>query len=308
MRVPVPMWQRPLFEVGAAFRPESCVEVRDGAWAPLRRVTGNTLMARLDNREPAMAELNLYLASGEPLRVALGEVLGAGTPAIAVEHFDLQQSQGERLAVRMKKDRVPVAAALTSAPFVARVGVRVDDGGASSTFQLLLGGIPSFVAGRGLVDAPAAARASLCSSPPKPLRFSAMAGSAEVYLGPGGDVYFGRGWGGALPTAFGFERRVLAGDAELLLPLEAPTALEVAVRLGGTAGGGTAELVVNGLSLGSKPYPAGWNTLTWASPQAAWRAGLNRVVLRVQGAELPRVRRAGLALSASGLPLPRGSR
>jgi len=92
----------------------------------------------------------------------------------------------------------------------------------------------------------------------------------------------------------------------LLLPLEEPTALEVAIRLGVTTGGGTAELIVNGLSLGSKPYPPGWNTITWASPQAAWRSGLNRVVLRVQGAALPRVRRAGLALSASGLPVPRG--
>ena len=121
-----------------------------------------------------------------------------------------------------------------------------------------------------------------------------------MYLGPGGDVDFGRGWGRTLPMVFGFEREVAAGDAELLLPLEAPAALDVAIRLGGTAGGGTAELIVNGSSMGARPYPAGWNTVTWASPGAAWRNGANRVVLRVKGAALPRVRRIELAGAEAG--------
>ena len=113
-------------------------------------------------------------------------------------------------------------------------------------------------------------------------------------------MYFGRGWGRTLPMVFGFEREVPAGDAELLLPLEAPAALEVAIRLGGAAGGGTAELIVNGSSLGSRTYPAGWSSVTWTSPGAAWRTGVNRVVLRVQGVALPRVRRIELALSGPG--------
>jgi MFS family permease len=300
MRVPVPMRRRPLFEVGDRIPADSCVDVGHGEWAPIGHATGNTLLAHLDNRNPATAELDVYLASGEPLPVALGEALGPGTPEISVEQFGQQRTQRERLATRMKEDGLPAAAALASAPFVARVHVRVDDRGASSTFQLLLGGIPSFVAGRGRVDAPAAARARLCSISPEPLRFSAETGRAEVYLGPGGDVYFGRGWGRTLPTVFGFEREVTAGDAELLLPLEAPAALDVAVRLGRTAGGGTAELIVNGSSLGSRPYPEGLNTVTWASPGAAWRTGVNRVVLRVQGAALPRVRRIELALADAG--------
>ena len=300
MRVPVQMRGRPLFEVGAAIPPESCVEAEDGEWAPLRRVTSNTLLAHLDNRNPATAELHLYLASGEPLPVALGETFGPGTPDISVEQFSQQHTQRERLAARMKDDGVPAAAALTSAPFVARVRVRVDDRGAASTFQLLLGGIPSFVAGRGRVDALGATRARLCSISPEPLRFSAETGRVEVYLGPGGDIYFGRGWGRTLPMVFGFEREVPAGDAELLLPLEAPAALEVAIRVGGAAGGGTAELIVNGSSLGSRTYPAGWSTVTWTSPGAAWRTGINRVVLRVQGVALPRVRRIELARAGDG--------
>jgi MFS family permease len=300
MRVPVPMRRRPLFEVSAAIPPESCVAVGHGEWAPIAHATGNTLMAHLDNRSAATAELDVYLASGEPLPVALGEVFGVGTPTIAVEQFSLQPPQRERLAARMKEDGMPAAAALTKVPFVARVHVRVDDKGTSSTFQLLLGGSPSFVAGRGRVDAPAAARARLCSISPAPLRFSVETGRAEVYLGPGGDVYFGRGWGRTLPMVFGFEREVVAGDAELLLPLEAPAALDVAIRLGGAADGGTAELIVNGSSMGSRPYQAGWSTVTWASPGTAWRTGVNRVVLRVQSAALPHVRRIELAWAEAG--------
>ena len=84
MRVPLPMRGRPLFEVGAAIPPESCVEVGHGEWSALVPVTSNTLLAHLDNRNPATAELDVYLASSEPLPVALGETLGTGTPEISV--------------------------------------------------------------------------------------------------------------------------------------------------------------------------------------------------------------------------------
>jgi hypothetical protein len=200
----------------------------------------------------------------------------------------------------MKEDAVPLAPALTQAPFATRVRVKVDDRGASSTFRLLLGGIPSFVTSRGRAGAPAATRARLCEIPPQPLRFSAETGRAEVYLGPGGDVYFGRGWGRTLPMMFGFERKVTGREAELLVPLESPAALDVMMLLDGMTGGGTAELIVNGSSLGPRPYPIGWSTAVWPSPRAAWRAGVNRVVLRVQGAALPRVRRIELALADAG--------
>jgi MFS family permease len=300
MRVPVQMRRRPLVEVGAAIPPESCVEVGDGAWAPLGRVSSNTLVARLDDHEPGTAELNLYLASGEPLAVALGDAFGPGTPEISVERFGQPQPQRERLAARMKEDGVPAAEALTQAPFATRVRVQVDDRGAPITFQLLLGGIPSFVTSRGRVDAPAATRGRLCEVPPQPLRFSAETGRAEVYLGPGGDVYFGRGWGRTLPMMFGFDRKVTGREAELLVPLESPAALDVMMFLDGMTGGGTAELIVNGSSLGQRPYPIGWSTVAWPSPRAAWVAGVNRVVLRVHGGALPRVRRIELAFSAPG--------
>ncbi len=300
MRVPVPMRRRPLFEVGVPIPPESCVEVGRGEWAPLGRTTSNTLLARLDNRNPATAELDVYLASGEPLPIALGEAFGAGTPDISVEQFSRQPPQQDRLAARMRADGLAGAAALTSAPFVARVRVRVNDQGQYSAFQLLLGGVPDFVVSRGLVDAPAGPRATLCDLPMEPLTFSAGNERADVYLGPGGDVYFGRGWGRTLPVPFGYRRQVTGPEAELLLPLEASAALQVVIRLEGTTSAGTVELVVNGSSLGSRRYPLGWSTVTWPAPGAVWRAGVNRAVLRVQGAALPRVRRIELALAAPG--------
>ena len=300
MRVPVPMRRRPLFEVGAAIPPECCVEVGHGEWVPLGHTTGNTLLAHLDNPNHAAAGLDVYMASSEPLPVALGEALGPGTPDMSVEQFSQEPSQRERLAARMNEDGVPPAEALTSAAFVVRVRVRVDDRGAFSTFPLLLGGVPSFVSGRGRVDVPVAARARLCEVPPQPLRFSTETGAAEVYLGPGGDAYFGRGWDRALPVPFGFRRQVTDREAELLLPLEAPAQLDVAIRLDGTTSAGTAGLIVNGSSLGSKRYPVGWSTVTWPAPRTVWRAGVNRVVLRIQSAALPIVRRIDVSVADAG--------
>jgi len=300
MRVPVPMRQRPLFEVGAAIRPESCVEVGDGGWAPLRHVASNTLLAHLDNLEPATAELDVYLAGDEPLPVALGEAFGPGSPDISVEQFSRQPEQRERLAAFMKADELPTAAALTGAPFVTRLRARVDDKGAFSTFHLLLGGIPSFVIARGLVDAPAGPRARLCGVSPEPLRPPAEGGKTEVVLGPGGDVYFGRGWGPALPAAFGFQREVGGREAELLLPLDVPAALDVLMGVEGRTSAGTAELLVNGSSLGSRRYPLGWSTVAWPSASAVWVAGVNHVVLRVQAATRPFVRRIELAGADAG--------
>jgi hypothetical protein len=295
MRVPVQMQLRPLFEVGAAIPPESCVEVERGEWAPLPHLTTNTLVARVDYDEPAAAELNMYLASGEPLAVALGETFGNGMPEISVEQFSQQRDERERLASRMKADGLPAAGALTTASFATRVRVRVDGRGPFSAFHVLLGGIPSFVATRGSVDSPATARARLCELPLQPLKAPAEASRTEVYLGPGGDVYFGRGWGRALPTRFGYKRKVTAREAELLLPLEAPAALEVVVGLEGTSGAGTVELVVNGSDLGSRRYPAGYSTAAWPSPGSGWLAGVNHAVLRIRGDAPPVVRRIELA-------------
>ena len=170
MRVPVEMRPRPLFEVGAAIAPESCAEVGHGEWAPLLHATSSTLLAHLDNLRPATAELDVYVAAGEPLPVALGATFGPGTPVLSVEQFGWQPEQRERLAARLKADGLPMAGAFTNTRFATRLRVRVDDKGAFSTFFLLLGGIPQFVIGRGFVDAPARPRARLCGVLPAPLR------------------------------------------------------------------------------------------------------------------------------------------
>ena len=113
-------------------------------------------------------------------------------------------------------------------------------------------------------------------------------------------MYFGRGWGRRPAAAFGFRREVSGREAELLLPLEAPAALDVVMGIEGTTSAGTAELIVNGSSVGSQRYPLGWSTVAWSSPSAVWVAGVNRVVLRVQAATRPLVRRIELARADPG--------
>ena len=294
MRVPLDMRPRALYAVEGPIPAESCIELGQGDWRALGSTGAITLIAHVDNRRPAMAGLDAYFASGAPLPVALGSFAGTGTPELAVEQFGPQPAERERLAARLAADRAPATAAITTARFVTRVGVRVNDNGDYSTFELRLNGVPAGGVGRGLVDVPAAQRVTLCGPPPEPLKPAAQAGSTELYLGPGGDLHFGRGWGRTHQTTFGFARDLAADEAELLLPLEAPAGLGVSVRLGGTADAGTAELLVNGSSQGSQRYAAGWNTLAWSSQRAPWAAGLNRVLLRVQSATRPQVRRIEL--------------
>ena len=300
MRVPMNMRPRPLYEIEGPIPPESCAELGQGEWRPLGFTAVNALVGYLDNRGPATAGLEAYFASGEPLTVTLEELSGTGTPELSLEQFGPQQESRERLATRMRKDGVPETAAFAAALFVTRIQVRVDDKGDYNAFELRLNSVPGAGVGRGIVDAPAGPRARLCGPPPEPLRLTAEAGRTDVYMGPGGDLYFARGWGKTRQTSFGFERDLASDAAELLLPLESPAGLDLSIRIGGTADAGTVELVVNGSSQGSRTYAAGWNTLAWACRSAPWTAGINRVVLRVRGNTLPHVRRVELALPGAG--------
>jgi hypothetical protein len=295
MRVPMQTGRRPLFEVGEAIRPESCAEVGRGDWVSLKQVEGTVLSGYLDNRRPALAGLDLYVASTAPLRIRLGDYSGTGTPGILTEQLRRESDGGNGLAARLLQDHVPPVEALLSARVVARVAVTVNDKGQFSVFDLLLGGVPSWVIARGRVDVPEAPRAIVCAPPAEPLNHSVGLSDTRVYLGPGGDSYFGWGWGHIWPTAFGYERELSDPEADLVLPLEKPSPVAVSIRLGGAADGGTAELLVNGQSLGTHPYSTAWNTLDWATPAAAWIDGLNRVTLRIRGGALPRVRRISLA-------------
>jgi len=135
----------------------------------------------------------------------------------------------------------------------------------------------------------------VCALPLEPLEIPDTRPETTVYLGPGGDRFFGRGWGRMRATVVGVERELAAPDAELLIPLASPAGLTVRIRLGVTTGGGTADVLVNGRSLGPRPYSQGWTTLSWEAPAEAWIDGLNRVVLHVTGGSLPSVRRIDLA-------------
>jgi len=298
MRVPVHMRERPLFEVTDAIPPDSCTEVGSGAWVPLKQTGAHVLLGYLDNREPATAALDVYLASGLPLPVKIGDLSGTGVPELSLEWFAKGSEGSAALAARLREDGATGEPALMAAPVVTRVHVSVQDEGAFSAFRLLLGGEPTHAMARGLVDAPAEPRATVCVPPVATLDIPGGWPGADIYLGPGGEEHFGRGWGRATAMSFGYERSLSALEAELLLPLANPQALDVGIRIGGATGEGSAELLVNGASLGNQPFSSAWTTVRWAAPAAAWTIGLNRVTLRVTprvaGGALPRVRRITL--------------
>lgn len=300
MRVPMPTGRNPLFEISAPIPPQSCTEVGSGRWTALNRLAGNVLLGYLDSRDRVEAALEMYIASSAPLPVSLGETLRGGTPEIAVEHFTRGGGADDTLAVRLRQDGAPAMAEFARAPAVTRVRIRAKDPGPVSAFHVLPHGVPGFAMVRAHVDPAADNRAAVCALPLEPLGISAAHPETTVYLGPGGDRCFGRGWGHIWPTAVGFERALSAPDAELLLPLASAAQLSVQIQLGSTGESGTAEAFVNGQSLGVMTFSSRSAKLSWPAPAAAWVEGLNRVTLHLTTRDLPRVRRIELALPEAG--------
>jgi hypothetical protein len=165
---------------------------------------------------------------------------------------------------------------------VTRVEIAVNDEGQFSTFRLSLGGIPTAGLGRAIVDRPDTTRADACGIPLERLDPGAENQRTSLYLGAGGDAYFGSGWGRVTRTPFGFERGITAPQATVFVPLQEPGMLVLNIRMAGDREAGDVEAVVNGHALGWRTFPRAWTDVDWQAPADVWLAGVNEVVLRVR--------------------------
>ena len=300
MRAPVEMRRRPLYRVVSMLPPDACTVVGDGQWSVLSDPGREGLLqGRVDNHESGVARWQVYLASPKPLAVRMGESYGSGTPAIAVEHFDLRAAGASGLRDRLRSDGVEHAEALLDASSVTRVEVTVNHEGQSSTFRVNLGGIPSTGLGRAIAGRHAATRADVCGIGLDRLVLGAEDNRTSLYLGPGADAYFGTGWRSATPTPFGFERRMTAPQATVLIPLHEPRTLGLNLRMLGDREAGEIEAVVNGHTLGWRTFQTIWTELDWQAPADVWIAGVNEVAFNVRS-----VGAAGGADEAMPQPAP----
>jgi hypothetical protein len=229
----------------------------------------------------------------------MGESYGSGTPAIAVEYFDVRAAGASGLRDRLRSDGVEHAEALLDASSVTRVEVTVNDEGRSSTFRVNLGGIPSTGLGRAIAGRHAATRADVCGIGLDRLVLGAEDNRTSLYLGPGADAYFGTGWRDGTRTPFGFERGISAPRATVFVPLEEPRPLLLNLRMAGDREAGDVEAVVNGHALGWRTFQSFWTDLYWQAPADVWIAGVNEVVLRIRS-----VRAAGGADGVTPQPVP----
>ena len=291
---------RPLYRVASMLPPDACTLVGDGHWSVLSDPGREGLLqGRVDNHEPGVARWQVYLASPTPMAVRLGETHGRGVPAITVEHFGTRAAGAGGLVDRLRSDGVEHADVLLNAPSVTRVEVTVNDEGQYSTFRLNLGGLPAAGLGRAIVDRPAAIRADACGIVLDRLVLDVEDHQTSLYLGPGADAYFGTGWRGATPTPFGFERRISAPLATVLVPLQEPRKLVLNLRLAGDREAGDVEAMVNGHALGWRAFHRVSTDLYWQAPADVWIAGVNEVVLRIRSA-----RAAGGADGVTPQPAP----
>jgi hypothetical protein len=193
-----------------------------------------------------------------------------------------------------------------------RVELRVNDEGQFASALVDLGGLPDAAWVRAQVDLRNPRRASVCALPPGGVELLAMGARRETLrLGREAEPFLGRGWHEPEPDGF---RWTAGTHADLLLPIADPGATRVRVRAMPLARPGenapTLALEVNGGAAGAQAMRSGWSLYEWTVPASAWRAGANRVRLRVSEARRPRELGLGddqrvLGAAVSGVSLRR---
>jgi hypothetical protein len=112
----------------------------------------------------------------------------------------------------------------------------------------------------------------------------------QIDVGGGDEMYAGDGW--HAPERDGDRTfRWASRDAALLVPLDRAAPLDVVVRLRAVGLPGAppqqVTLVLGGRDVATADVPADWNTVTFETPAAAWRAGVTRMTLRFAWAIRP---------------------
>ncbi len=282
--------RRELFRLTAI---AECRDIANTGWHDLTDVAlpNGRIAVRIDNFHAFDARLTLYGAAASFGTAGLVNAEGGGTPALEVEVFRRDDAAAQaRLQERIASDGATLPDAIVTAPVVARVDVRVNDGGAYSTFGLDLGGPMRSVAAAATVDRNEPKRASVCSHPLAAAdAFPTGQSSRDIAL-DSADVHFGKGWH-ALERKGRASWRWTSETARLVIPLTQPRPLTVSIeaeplvhpRWTGTS----VTLVINGRRLDQHALERTPTTVAWTIGLAHLHTGLNELVLEVGGATSP---------------------
>jgi hypothetical protein len=277
------MARRPLYRILDVTPPDSCAAIGAGAWTELANPgTSGRFIGRINNFRPFDATWLMYVSAAEPLPARLGKLAGPGEPALSVEHFEPVRDLA-KLQQRLADDQFTDTADVLASKSVTRLAVTVNDAGEHSVFRVNLGARPDRAWARATVDMPAPDRAGVCAAALDGLSPDAATFQASVYLGAGGDRYFGVGWHGPEPTFAGSHRRMAGSNATLLLPVERPADITFRLSVEALNGATAIAVRVNGRDLPPQSLAGGWNDLAWRVAAETWRIGLNDVSIRAIG-------------------------
>ncbi len=283
--------QRALYRLASV---PTCFDIGNQGWVDLSRAARpkGRLSVRIDNSRPFDSQVVIYTDADELARPMLIGGSGAGSPTLVTEIFRPEDPAGKaHLAAQVATDHVPLPNALTSARFVARAEVKVNDRGAFSTFALDFGATSTAAVGRALVDLNNPKRATICSHPLADIDAWPADAPRVSFAADSGSVQFGGGWYSVERRPDGSTMRWTAARASLVIPIGRPRAATVTLSVqpldypGRRAG--TIVLDVNGHKGETRALPSGAALLAWDVPEEQWRSGLNVVTIDVGGAARP---------------------
>jgi hypothetical protein len=260
--------------------------VGDRKWHDVTSVTGDgSLFVRIDNFRAYDAHAILYATDDGPMRPQLGmDPHGTGKPEIEVRAFDRNVAADvAALADSAIADGLSLDA-LGPGRHVARVILRVNDGGDYSASLLSLGAVPSRVLATGETDLVNPLRVVLFSRPSTRLlsRQSVdLAGMSEYF-----ETTIGAGWHRSSRDPDGGFRWTAAREARLVLSIAPAEHASMLLRMrvpdppNGNGGTTPVEISLNGKVVGVCQVRPAWESCRLALPAGVLVEGGNELTFR----------------------------
>ncbi len=264
----------PSLRAGALAGREPCVELETGAWVD---ATKPAAYSGLGLVLAPNARLQLYVASTRRLNPRQARLRHRGVPDLAVQPFEGEVDR-EMLEAALAGDGVE-GGALRRYPYVYRIEASSRPR-RPTQLALRLGGFGELALAR-LVSADRSARACAAMRGGAGLfaRLAAGATADEVRMEE--DDLFVNGWGRAERIGASVLRWTNRDEAQLLLPLARAAAVTLELEVRSLADGATLAVRVNDVELEPTPISSDIGLARWKVPASAWRAGMNRLWVRV---------------------------
>lgn len=287
-------WRHDRWNLSRFDRLGSCVAAAHDQWVD---ILAPTHAARVGLQVPAGGILRLYLGRDRGLNVRGAAFPGRPSPDVTVDAWDRGDAvQSLTAAEALAADSLPLPPSASATRFLWRVTVR-GSGRSGDLVALGLGGSPDWAWARLQSTAGAA---TVCAGVTG-ARLFARDGQREDALSLGDGDSFGDGWLGVARTDTERWRETNAAESELFVRLDVRRTLELSVwarpATPPVAAHPRITLEVNGGRVEAQAMQAGPARYAWTVPEDHWRAGTNRIVVRVlpddraasTTAELPRL-------------------